>query len=302
MLADASRSRPACSPNFWWGSKLLDDSQRNGVTWDVGALASLTALTHVTITGRAYFAALERSALPGARCPTATSSTATRSDGDVRELPGVHRRHAPDRRAREDARQEADRPARDSWTSSGARTARGCLLSVIAEIAVDQHWNVFGILEGAPFQERARAVHEPVLGARCSIRTTTSTRGSASATSSRRSGAGARRRGSGRHRRARGRQAVRRARARGRARAARRRERAQQLEVALAGDVEAADQAGDDARAGRRRRARASRRRRRRAPPRRPRARARRWCRRRSRGRRRRARRRSRRRCARGIS
>src|SRR5204863_338916 len=30
--------------NLWWGSKLLDDSKRNGVTWDVGALISLTAL------------------------------------------------------------------------------------------------------------------------------------------------------------------------------------------------------------------------------------------------------------------
>src|SRR5262249_31403858 len=41
--------------NLWWGSKLLDDSKRNGVTWDLGAVVSLPALTHVTISGRGYF-------------------------------------------------------------------------------------------------------------------------------------------------------------------------------------------------------------------------------------------------------
>ena len=35
----------------------------------------------------------------------------------------------------------------------GRENGARLLLSVVAEIAVDQHWNVFGILEGAPFQD-----------------------------------------------------------------------------------------------------------------------------------------------------
>ena len=31
--------------------------------------------------------------------------------------------------------------------------ALGLLLSVIAEVSLDQQWNVYGILEGAPFQD-----------------------------------------------------------------------------------------------------------------------------------------------------
>ena len=45
MLADAEPFSAGVFTDLWWGSKLLDDSQRNGFTWDVGALASLTALS-----------------------------------------------------------------------------------------------------------------------------------------------------------------------------------------------------------------------------------------------------------------
>src|SRR5207248_9434590 len=54
MLADSEPFSAAIMTELYYGSKLLDDSGRNGVTWDLGALASLSALTHVTITGRAY--------------------------------------------------------------------------------------------------------------------------------------------------------------------------------------------------------------------------------------------------------
>src|SRR5439155_2843255 len=55
MLADAEPFSGGVFTDVYWGSKLLDNSQRNGFTWDIGAVASLTALTHVTISGRAYF-------------------------------------------------------------------------------------------------------------------------------------------------------------------------------------------------------------------------------------------------------
>ena len=44
-VLDAEPFSAAVFTNFWWGSKLLDDSRRNGFTWDVGVAASLTALS-----------------------------------------------------------------------------------------------------------------------------------------------------------------------------------------------------------------------------------------------------------------
>ena len=37
MLADADPFSAGVFTDMWWGSKLLDDSRRNGFTWDVGA-------------------------------------------------------------------------------------------------------------------------------------------------------------------------------------------------------------------------------------------------------------------------
>ena len=80
MLADSEPFSAARVHRPVVGRKLLDDSQRNGVTWDVGVLASLTALTHVTITGRALPRHVERSPLPderlGPRRPRTTASRA----------------------------------------------------------------------------------------------------------------------------------------------------------------------------------------------------------------------------------
>jgi len=49
MLADNEPFSAGVFTGLWYGSKLLDNSQRNGVTWDAGVLASLTAAEHVTI-------------------------------------------------------------------------------------------------------------------------------------------------------------------------------------------------------------------------------------------------------------
>ena len=143
MVADDNPFSAAVFVNGWWGSRLLDDSQRNGVTFEGGALASLTALTNVTITGRAYlqlwsdrhcpevsggrFQATE----PTAICEDYLANTITAEDKQRAEkLTGTSGNGFFDR-------------------ENGARF----LLSIIAEITVDQHWNVYGILEGAPFQD-----------------------------------------------------------------------------------------------------------------------------------------------------
>ncbi|HEY0251109.1 MAG TPA: PEGA domain-containing protein, partial [Kofleriaceae bacterium] len=54
MFANVEPFSAGAFTDLYYGSKLLDNSGRNGFTWDAGVMASLTALAHVTITGRLY--------------------------------------------------------------------------------------------------------------------------------------------------------------------------------------------------------------------------------------------------------
>jgi hypothetical protein len=152
----------AAFTNLWWGSKLLDDSKRNGVTWDLGGTISLTALTHVTISGRGYVElwsdrhcpALDNSMPnhfegtdPIGVCTdflgTAANSFVPTADnverGRVRKLIGT----------------DVTGPSSPLFDrENGARF----LLSLTGEIAFQQEWNIFFILEGAPFQQAERAL------------------------------------------------------------------------------------------------------------------------------------------------
>jgi hypothetical protein len=147
-LVDNEPFSAAAFTNFWWGSKLLDDSKRNGVTWDVGALASLTALTHVTITGRAYLElwsdrhcpALDSNGFEGTDpiklCAEIKDGTISVADkARIKKLTGS------------DDAGNFDR-------ENGIRF----MSSIIGEIAFEQQWNVYFILEGTPFQQSERAL------------------------------------------------------------------------------------------------------------------------------------------------
>lgn len=152
MLVDNEPFSAGAFTNLWWGGTLLDDSKRNGVTWDVGGLASLTALTHVTITGRAYVEvwsdrhcpALDPAMSNGFEgtdpvevCQQVKDGTVSAQDAArARQLTGV-----------EENDELFDR-------ESGARF----LLSIVSEIALRQQWNMYFILEGAPFQSGERAL------------------------------------------------------------------------------------------------------------------------------------------------
>jgi hypothetical protein len=150
MLANEYPFSAAAFTNLWYGAKLLDDSRRNGVTWEVGGIASLTALSNVTITGRAYLQVWS-----DRHCPELLSGNKFEATDaiDVCEsyrakIAGVSGQISAEDQAR------AEKLTGLSGTGffdreNGARL----MLSVIAEIAVDQHWNVYGILEGAPFQD-----------------------------------------------------------------------------------------------------------------------------------------------------
>jgi hypothetical protein len=148
--------------NFWWGSKLLDDSKRNGVTWDLGALISLTALGRATITGRAYLELWS-----DRHCPGLDTSMPNHFDGtdpiqvckDFVGEPehGFVPTATPQEKARIKKLIGSDTTGPTSSLLDRENGAR-FLLSVIGEIAIRQEWSVYFILEGAPFQQAERAL------------------------------------------------------------------------------------------------------------------------------------------------
>ena len=157
--------------NFWWGSKLLDDSKRNGVTWDFGALVSLTALTSATITGRAYFELWS-----DRHCPGVDLSTDNHFDGGTEDAIQVckdflgEKVHAfaptatPQEKARVKKLIGTDLTGPSSPLFDRENGAR-FMLSLIGEIAIQQEWNVYFILEGRPFQQSERALFTSMFAA-----------------------------------------------------------------------------------------------------------------------------------------
>lgn len=152
----------AAFTNLWWGSKLLDDSKRNGVTWDLGGIVSLTALTHVTISGRAYLElwsdrhcpALDSSMPNGFEgtdpIKVCTDFLGTEDNGFMPTADAVERGRV--RRLIGTDVTGPNSPLFDR--ENGARF----LLSLTGEIAFQQEWNIYFILEGAPFQQSERAL------------------------------------------------------------------------------------------------------------------------------------------------
>jgi len=143
--------------DLWWGSKLIDDSRRNGVTFNTGVLVSLTALSHVTITGRAYL-----NMWSDRHCPELKGGM---FDGDpIPACDGYKRRvidgGTPNDFTEEDAKRMEDLTGEKGMGMFTREQGIRGIIGVIAELAVYQRWTVYGILEGAPFQdERALFTH-----------------------------------------------------------------------------------------------------------------------------------------------
>jgi hypothetical protein len=154
MLADQDPFSAGVFTDIWWGSKLLDDSRRNGFTWDVGLAASLTALSHVTITGRLY-----ANIWSDRHCPELKGDGSF--DGDPIDVCVQYKDMtlSADDRARINKLTTGSES--EAWKFDERETGIRLMASVITEIAIHQRWNFFGILEGAPFQdERALFTHE----------------------------------------------------------------------------------------------------------------------------------------------
>lgn len=141
--------------NLWWGSKLLDDSKRNGATFDAGAVASLTALTHVTVSARGYFEIWSDRHCPELRSDGMFDGDAIQVCKDYQAfLEGT----PPD--GFDGARMESltGNSGTDFYGRDGGIRF---MTAVVAEIALKQRWNMWVLLEGAPFQsERALFVDE----------------------------------------------------------------------------------------------------------------------------------------------
>jgi PEGA domain len=152
MLADAEPFSAGVFTDIYWGSKLLDNSQRNGFTWNLGLMASLTALTHVTITGRLYLDTWSDRHCPDKKTIGMTGPTDV-FDGDalgVCKTFYFKAANATDPDIMRITKLTGWTKADDVFDrENGARI----MASIVAEIAVYQRWNIFGLLEGAPFQD-----------------------------------------------------------------------------------------------------------------------------------------------------
>ncbi|MCE9577447.1 MAG: PEGA domain-containing protein [Deltaproteobacteria bacterium] len=149
MLVDADPFSAGLFTDLWFGSKLFDDSKRDGLTFNVGAVASLTAISHVTISGRLYL-----NAWSDRHCPT------LKADGTFDGSPIAACKHYND--VAINGAGDAETAKIEELTGLKGKDMFGreggvrMMASAIAEIAVKQQWNLFVLLEFAPFQsERA---------------------------------------------------------------------------------------------------------------------------------------------------
>jgi len=152
MLVDADPFTAGAFSDLWWGSRLLDSSKRNGLTWDAGLVASLTALTHVTVSGRLYL-----DMWSDRHCPEINSSNQFAMDARPIAVCEQYRQFKAGEITANATTMRMEALTGEAGASMFEREEGiRVMASVIAEIAMDQRYNFWFMLEGAPFQgERA---------------------------------------------------------------------------------------------------------------------------------------------------
>lgn len=154
MLADRDPFSLGMFGELWWGSKLLDDSKRNGATFNLGAIASLTAFTRVTVSGRVYM-----NLWSDRHCPELV-------DG---EFDGTPIETCQDYRDGTLSQEERTRVEKLTGQTGDAfyerETGARLNVAIATEIAVKQRWNLWFLLEGAPFQDERALFTQPFSGA-----------------------------------------------------------------------------------------------------------------------------------------
>jgi hypothetical protein len=158
MLVDREPFSAGVFGDLWWGSVLFGNSERNGATFDAGGIVSLTALTRVTVSGRLYL-----NAWTDRHCPKLEGGEFNADSEPIDPCAGYKARRLDgmdpadfseaDARSMEELTGVEPENAEDMFgRESGARL----MASVIAEISLQQQWNLWILLEGVPFQgERA---------------------------------------------------------------------------------------------------------------------------------------------------
>ncbi|MEZ4363936.1 MAG: PEGA domain-containing protein [Kofleriaceae bacterium] len=150
QLVDQNPFTLGAFSDLWWGSSLFDDSKRNGITWNTGAIASLTARTGVTISGRLY-----ANVWSDRHCP---ERKGTGFDGEEIGTCEKYLSRAINNQTPNDFT-AADQERVEFLTGNKGeaffdREAGARLMVAIgAEVALYQRWNLLGVLEIAPFQD-----------------------------------------------------------------------------------------------------------------------------------------------------
>lgn len=153
QLFDRSPFAFALFGDIGGGANFLDDSARNSFFFDAGAIASLTALSHVTVSGRTYLnvwsdrhcPALENGGFEAGIEPIDLCS-----DYLAREMGG----NPPDFSAEDKARVDDLLGGGDLFSREGGVRL---MMSVAVEVAVQQRWSLWLMFEGAPFQQERPA-------------------------------------------------------------------------------------------------------------------------------------------------
>ncbi|MBE7454492.1 MAG: PEGA domain-containing protein [Kofleriaceae bacterium] len=153
MMVDRDPFSAGVFGDLWWGSRLIDDSKRNGLTLNAGAVASLTAFTRVTVSGRLYLNIWSDRHCPGVEGTgfEGNADAIDTCDGYLAVVTGMGTPLSAEERMRVESL--TGQSGNDFFTRE---TGLRLMSSVIAEVAIKQRWNVWFVLEGAPFQgERA---------------------------------------------------------------------------------------------------------------------------------------------------
>jgi hypothetical protein len=152
QFADQEPFSAGVFTNVYYGSKLLDDSDRSGVTWDWGLIASLTALDLISITGRVY-----GEVWSDRWCPSSKPATPGNPDdvfnGDAIDVCKEY--YGGTLSAEDKATVEKLTGWKNPSDVFGRDDGIRLIGSIIAEIAFRQHYSVFLLLEGSPTERAA---------------------------------------------------------------------------------------------------------------------------------------------------
>jgi hypothetical protein len=150
MLVNKEPFSLAATADIWWGSKLIDDSQRNGFTFQPGVVASLTALTNVTISGKVWV-----DIWSDRHCPSLTSTG--EFDGDPIEACRKYKEFLDGNLAdfADDAMRMQELTGLTGTEMFGRDGGARFNASISTEVAIRQRWNAWLSLEFAPTSERA---------------------------------------------------------------------------------------------------------------------------------------------------